>query len=137
MMSGIAIEQQGRYIADARDCRSVDLPSNGRWGDVETVRCYFFSRVTLSPPVLFEHMAGTGLSRFFEGSDLYIEDKPPELGLRYVHGRSEAMKGKATISSVLLARPTPEDVPMSSWVQYLPSIYKEFLGQDRSPLEKA
>lgn len=137
VMSGIAIEQQGRHIADARDCRTVDISSNGRWGDVESVRCYFFSRVILSPPVLFEHMAGAGLSRFFEGSDVTIEDEPPERGLRYVHGRSEAMQGKTTISSVLLARPSPEDVPLSSWVQHLPSIYREFLGRDRSPLKKA
>lgn len=136
-MSGIVIEQQGRHIADARDCRSVDLSGNGRWGGVESVRCYFFSRVTLAPPVLFEHLAGTGLSRFFEGSDLFIEDEPPELGLRYVHGRSEAMRGRATISSVLLARPAPRDLPMSSWVLHLPAIYKEFLGRERSPLEKA
>jgi hypothetical protein len=93
---------------------------------------YYFPKVTMSPPLVFEHMSGRGLMSFFDLSSLTLagKDGSRELctRLRYVHGRSEVMKGNPSITAVLLARPLDSEVDQLTWLTFLPQIYKNFLS---------
>ncbi len=97
------------------------------FGPGRSFDCYYFPHVTMSPPALFEHLAGTALSEFFDRSDLVLRDGTIR-GLRYVHGKSEVMRGASRVGTILLV--TPESVPNEAhlWLTYLPAIYKKFLS---------
>jgi hypothetical protein len=128
-MHTITIEKQGQLVATAKTCEYAEISGDDAWEGICLIKCYFFSRVSLSPPVLFEHLAGTGLGKFFNGSSVFSDGESLAEDLRYVHGRSEVMRGKSTISSVLLARPEPEGgVTDMAWLSYLPEIYRKFLS---------
>lgn len=96
---------------------------------------FFFHRLSLSPPVMFEHMAGAALIGFLDHCRLVIkdiegcpEDHESWPDLRYVHGRSEAMRGEHEVTSVLLALQRAEvEVPELEWAAQLPEIYRQFL----------
>lgn len=107
----------------------LDLPG------VRTLHLVYFPELQLEPPVTFEHLAGTALAHFLDGCQMASsvgEDVPvgsESDPYRYVHGRSEVMKGKHYVSSVLLARPEFEQpIPEVQWLSYLPEIYKHFLA---------
>ena len=113
----------GRLVATSGSCRVAEI----EWGETK-INCVFFKKVNLSPPVLFEHLAGTGLAKFLNGAGVILGQEPLGEGLRYVHGRSEVMRGRASVTSVLLAKPEPEDaMTFEDWVMDLPQIYRKFL----------
>lgn len=95
---------------------------------------FFMHRISLHPPVMFEHLSGMGLINFLDRCRLVIKDMEGCEGdhdswdcLRYVHGRSEAMKGEHEVTSVLLAlqrQPAPHE---AEWLGQLPEIYARFL----------
>jgi hypothetical protein len=88
---------------------------------------FYFSRITLAPVAAFEHVAGAALSGFLDHCmvtddelNLHIRD------LRYVHGQSEVMKGRPSITSVLLARQGDNPIGDPEWVLQLPEIWHQF-----------
>jgi len=128
-MGKITIEKKGKILATAKNYSELELLGEAGWEGICLIRCYFFSRIRLSPPVLFEHLAGSALGRFFNGSSIHVDGSAVAEDLRYVHGRSEVMRGNHTTSSVLLARPEPEGgVTDLAWLSYLPEIYRKFLA---------
>jgi hypothetical protein len=95
--------------------------------DVGDIQLYYFARIQLLPPLVFQHMCGRGLNTWFEESDLKKEDGTEIKGLRYVHGRSEVMRGSASISAILLAKFESVDPKvLGKWMAYLPEIYRRF-----------
>jgi hypothetical protein len=56
-------------------------------------------------------------------------DKFAYRDLRYIHGRSEVLKGEHDVTSVLLAQ-LRTDVKMTDqdWLPKLPDLYKNFLA---------
>lgn len=107
----------------------LDLPG------VKSLDLVYFPTIQLTPPTTFSHLAGSALAHFFDCCHMassVAEDVPvgSESGpYRYVHGRSEVMKGKHSVSSVLLARPEFESsIDEPQWLSYLPDIYKHFLA---------
>ena len=101
--------------------------------EIQRLDLWFFSSVVMSPPMMFEHLAGTGLSKFFDLCSLETvesNDKTPLVigPLRYIHGRSEVMRGSSSITSVLLCRPVfDNEISDSVWFTYLPTIWKKAL----------
>jgi hypothetical protein len=123
----IRIKKDDQVIATADSCSQQVIPGDG-WEGVDQIDCYYFNRVSLTPPVMFEHLAGVGLGKFFNGSQIHFPDSETVAELRYVHGKSEVLKGKHTVSAVLLARPKPENgVSDVVWLTHLPDIYKRFI----------
>lgn len=136
-MSDIVIEKDGQVIATARNCARSEILGEEDWEGIYMIKCFFFDHVQMSPPILFEHLAGSALSRFFNGTDMRLNGGIVAGALRYVHGRSEVMRGKPEVTSVLLARPEPEGgVSDVLWLSYLPEIYKKFLARGRRKSEK-
>jgi len=97
---------------------------------VGPVNLVYLNKITLSPPVLFEHLNGSGLMKWldrsqlsatFDDADRVIEEPI----FRYIHGRSDVMKGTPSITSVLLGCPN-SDVNEASWLSSLPSMWLEF-----------
>jgi hypothetical protein len=128
-VSDIVIEKGGQVMATAGNCEAVEILGEDAWEGICLIKCYFFGRVRMAPPILFEHLSGASLGNFLNGSSLSIDGEAVASGLKYVHGRSEVMRGTPTISSVLLARPEPEGgVTDMAWLSYLPGIYKKFLS---------
>ncbi len=116
-------------VASANNCAVSEFPGNDNWEGIDSIKCYFFGRVNLTPPVLFEHLAGTGLAQFFNSAEIVLNERSLARDLRYVHGRSEVMRGKHHISSVLLAHPESQGtVTDATWLSNLPAIYKKFLS---------
>lgn len=137
-MHTVTIEKRGQLLATAKTCEVLDIPGEDAWEGICLIKCCFFGTVSLAPPVLFEHLAGTGLGKFFDGSEVLFDNEPLATYLRYVHGRSEVMHGKPIISSVLLARPEPEGgVTDTAWLTYLPEIYRKFLATHNLPSKSA
>ena len=128
-MSDITIEKNGQVLATSGNCEALEILGEPSWEGIYLIKCYFFNRVRMSPPVLFEHLAGIGLGSFLNGSQIRVDGELIAQDLRYVHGRSEVMRGNHSINSVLLARPEPEGgVTDIAWLSYLPAIYKKFLS---------
>jgi hypothetical protein len=135
-MMRTVIEKDGTEVATATKIYTLsvgvdrlDLPG------VKMLTLVYFPTVHLTPPATFEHLAGTGLSRFFDRCrirstvDESVPTGSPTEEFRYVHGRSEVMKGRHSVSAVLLARPEMEgEIPEPQWLSYLPEIWKHFLA---------
>ena len=114
----------GRTVATAYRMREAVL----RDVVVEVMNLFFFPAIELPPPVLFEHLAGKALAAFLNGCGLEANGETYE-PLRYVHGRTETMRGTNKISSVLLAKLPPlEQVDEALWLSNLPTIYTRFLA---------
>jgi hypothetical protein len=125
-MSEISILQNGAEVATADRVAHVVFPK-GLWPGVDMLDCYYFGRLSLSPPVTFRHLSGEALIKFLDNTTLVIEDVLHE-PMRYVHGRSEVMKGKHEVTAVLLAKVTGS-VDQMSWMSYMPEIYKRFMAE--------
>jgi len=126
-MEATIVGADGRIVAAASSWRLAEL-SGDEWDGLDAIKCFFFNRVHLSPPILFEHLAGTGLSKFFNNTEVLLDGESLSKGLRYVHGRSEVMRGSTSINSVLLACPEPIDgMSDVDWLYSLPKIYSRFL----------
>lgn len=114
----------GRVVATATSMRKATLSEIV----ADELRLFFFPTIELTPPVLFEHLAGKALAAFLEKCGLETDEEHVE-PLRYIHGRTETMRGKNRISSVLLAEVRhPEPVDEALWLSNLPTIYKKFLA---------
>ncbi len=122
----------------SKDKRRVATADKMIWQKADhplVAELFFFPRLSLSPPVMFEHMAGTGLGSFLDRCRLVITDTEDCPGdhdswpcLRYVHGRSEAMRGEHEVTSVLLALQCQDPTPESDWIPQLTEIYQQFLS---------
>jgi len=128
----LTLWKDGRAVATAKMMRTAIL--SGEASPVgDSLNLFFFPTIDLSPPVVFEHLAGKALSGFLEmcGLEVKVRGEPAERHepLRYVHGRTETMKGRHRVSSVLLAKVmSPDPVDMGLWVTSLPDIYTKFLA---------
>lgn len=125
----VQVDKDGRDIATVPvwDTKNVKLPPDPKWLGVEQIQCYYFPRIKLTNSVVWEVMAGTALSQYLDHCNLSImKDSVRIEDLRYVHGRAEVMKGRPSISTVLLVRVRPQ-LPEAQWLSYLPAIYEEFL----------
>lgn len=119
---------------------TADIPASyslGPMGDIERIGLFYFPKIRLTPTIAFEHLAGTSLSKWLNGCVLYLHEDGGESNgcgpLRYVHGHSEVLKGKHTISSVLLADPVfKKEVPFTQWLTMLPDIYRQFMTTFRN-----
>jgi len=103
------------------------------WPGMKSIGLFYFRRLTLEPPVLFEHLSGVGLAAFLDHCDFkVIGDGRTTIheDLRYIHGRSEAMKGNPQVSAVVLAKIEPaEDFNELKFRTQIPNIYRELLAQ--------
>jgi hypothetical protein len=126
---GVAkILKDGDEVAEARFFARLVLGKTAegtqRWPGVDELDCYYFPKLNLSPPATFRHLAGMALTGFLDNTSLMIGKNI--LGpMRYVHGRSEVMKGSHTVSAVLLVKVTGSVDP-GLWTTYLPDIYRCF-----------
>lgn len=133
----ITIWKNGDQVAHADHCGPIVLGDAGEWPGIEKLHCYYFSVLHLEPPVVFEHLSGRALTYFFDHCVIKFQDEEvPDL--RYVHGRSEVMKGRHKVSAVLLVR-VQVAAPLDDllWLSYLPAIYKEFLGKYQAATKTA
>lgn len=140
MRLGIKIYKDGRHIADADAMQKV-ITTTDKYPGIRTLFLWYFPTIKMTPPVVFEHLAGQALVRFLDRCSLLFQEQDDDgnpVGdqqavefLRYVHGRSEVMKGQPKISAVLLARldciEPLHDIPMADWIGYMPAIYTHFL----------
>ena len=118
-------------VAFSKECAipaEVIMENVEQFPGVSSITLYYFKRLNLLPATVFRHIGGTGLNLWLEGCAVRWTGTPVGVeDLRYVHGRSEAMKGTPVISAVLLAKPTfTEEIPMAVWMTYLPEIYRRF-----------
>jgi hypothetical protein len=90
-----------------------------------TLELFYFNTITLAPVVAFEHIAGVALVGFLDRCSIHGDDLVVPY-LRYVHGKSEVMKGQPKISSVLLAQQKTADIPDPEFAQMLPEIWYKF-----------
>jgi len=123
----ITIWNRGEQVAHADHCGPIILGETGEWPGIARLNCYYFSILNLEPPVVFEHLSGRALTHYLDRCSLkFNEDEVSDL--RYVHGRSEAMKGRHKVAAVLLAKVHAErELPDVVWLSYLPAIYGDFL----------
>lgn len=111
---------------------SLELPKSPLPGIC--VQLYYFHEIKLSPVAVFKHLTGVPLKAWLENSSFAEMPRTVDTGtaapvpigpLRYVHGRSEVMKGRHYISLVLLAS-LSGPVDELQWMSSIPSIYKDF-----------
>ena len=131
----IQIRKDGTDVAGANMLYKLTVSADLDIPGLQRLDLVYFPTVVLTPPATFEHLAGTGLNRFFDRcqiSSTMGEGVPTGTlsePFRYVHGKSELMKGKHTVSAVLLAHPEFEaEIPEPQWLSYLPKIWKHFLA---------
>ena len=99
--------------------------------DVDKIDLYYFKYVSLKSYIVYAHMAGQALSYYLDGSELLIETAGEQdkriSGLTYINGRSEIMRGRQTISSVLLAKlHFTQSSPDPMWATHVPEIYRRY-----------
>lgn len=125
-MAEISILKDGDEVATADRVARVVF-AKPIWEGIRVLTCFYFNRLFLSPPVTFRHLAGEALIKFLDNTNLVIDDAIYE-PMRYVHGRSEVMKGKHEVTAVLLARVEGSVEPLQ-WMSYLPEIYQRFMAE--------
>jgi hypothetical protein len=133
-MAEISILKNGDEVATADRVAGVAF-SKPIWEGIKTLSCFYFNRLSLSPPVTFRHLAGEALIKFLDNTTLVIDDAIHE-PMRYVHGRSEVMKGKHEVTAVLLAKMEGFVEPLQ-WMSYLPDIYQRFMAEWSAGSENA
>lgn len=132
VVTGIEIHKNGVLVAVALPPMKAIIPPF--FDGVDSIKLYYFKKISLVPTVTFEHLAGGSLSKWL--NDCQIVEVPlggslgPEADtLKYVHGRSEVMRGRTTISSVLLAdMHFTKPMARCEWQCYLPEIYRMFMA---------
>jgi hypothetical protein len=70
-------------------------------------------------------LAGKPLGSFFNAAGVEVDDGLRVEPVYYVHGRSEAIRGRTTVNAVVLAHPLGEIDPRAFMLQ-TPQIYKCF-----------
>lgn len=137
LMPNLTITKGGETISAASGEPRV-LGPDPRWPGVEALDCYYFPRLKLEPPIVWQVMGGAMLGKFFDHCNFEIEGGERVEDLRYVHGRSEVMRGSQYVSTVLLVRAQlKEPLAGETWISYLPAIYQEFMGIYDSSQKKA
>lgn len=113
------------------------------WPGLKKLFVFHFKRLSLEPPVLFEHLGGMGLMAFLDHSDFHVKLQPADgrhsiyEDLRYVHGRSEVMKGTPSVTAVVLAQiEKDEQYNELQFKTQLPDIYREFLARKDTSTEQ-
>jgi len=134
MKAEISILKSGDEVATADRFAHVVF-SRPIWEGIDVLDCFYFARLSLSPPVTFRHLAGEALTAFLDNTTLVVGDQLHE-PMRYIHGRSEVMKGKHDVTAVLLAKVTGSVEP-GRWLTYLPEIYKRFMAEWNPGIENA
>jgi len=132
VIPGVEICKDGVLVALAQPPTEAEIPPF--FAGVDLIKLYYFKRISLVPTITFEHLAGVSLAKWLDDCQIVEIPRGDYLGpeadtLKYVHGRSEVMRGKNTISAVLLAdlhfvRP----MVRNEWFGYLPEIYKKFMA---------
>jgi hypothetical protein len=128
----VEVFKDGELVAVCKESiRSVDVKIDG----LPPLTAYSLPRVELERIRVFEHLNGRPLSAFFNeagaritSSGPNVEDKSEVEPVFYIHGRSETMRGKTTVSAVILVhfRCEAVDLPSSrELLPQLPAIYKE------------
>jgi hypothetical protein len=121
-MSEYTIWKDDRFIAKAGSARMASIS----WKEHQ-LYCVFFPTIKLHSTIVFEHLAGTALSRFLHNAVIKHNDKNlTATPMGYVHGRSEVARGKPKISSVLLVN-AAEPLSLLSLTESSAHIYKTFL----------
>jgi hypothetical protein len=128
LITGVEIHKDGVLVALALPPTKVNIPPF--FDGVDSIILYYFKRISLVPTVTFEHLAGGSLSKWLNDCQIVKTSLGPEAEtLKYVHGRSEVMRGKTTISSVLLANMHfTKPMERCEWSAYLPEIYRMFMA---------
>lgn len=109
--------------------------------DLPSVEVFYFKAIDLVPTVVFRHLCGVALNTWLDRCFLSDNENPnPTLvgPCRYVHGKSEVMKGRHLISAVLLTL-LPDNLSFSEtqWQMSIPELYRNFLTVlDLSATEK-
>jgi hypothetical protein len=92
--------------------------------DLPHLQLFHMPIVKLDRICLFEHMAGKPLSSFLNASGVEVDGVRMEPAY-YVHGRSEAIRGRTTVSAVVLAHSESPIDPLV-FMAKSPEIYKRF-----------
>lgn len=116
------IYKDGEEVATCAGGKIVEMDFEG----LPHLQLFHMPVVKLARMGLFEHMAGKPLGSFFNGSGIEVDEVRIE-PVYYVHGRSEAIRGRTTVSAVVLAHPMGEVDPRAFLLQ-TPQIYKRFSG---------
>jgi hypothetical protein len=100
--------------------------------EADKIDLYYFKHIQLKSYIVYEHMAGQALSFYLDGCELLLEhsgEQPRHITeVRYIHGRSEIMRGKQTVSTVLLVKLRfVTSAPGPSWIINIPEIYKRYM----------
>lgn len=112
--------KDGEQVAECGQVKIVEMDFEG----LPHLELFHMPVVKLHRLVLVEHMTGKPLSSFFNNSGLEIEERKLE-PIYFVHGRSEAIRGRTTVSAMVLAYPHgPIDRP--AFMLKTPQIYKRF-----------
>lgn len=141
-MAEISIWKGGRKIADAPEVQSLffGLVSDEDFPRIQSAHVHYFSKIDMVPPVLFEHLAGRALMAFLDESEVrFRPDGEATPTLRYIHGRSEVMKGSPSVSAVVLANiKTGDGEPLSlpELVAIQPKLYRRYLQEHGPSLKK-
>ena len=131
VVTEVGIYKDGALVAQARPPSVSEIAPF--FVGVDSIKLYYFKRISLVPIVTFEHLAGTSLSKWLNDCQILVVPPGRSIGpdtetLKYVHGRSEVMRGRTTISSVLLADiHVTKPLEASQWFSHLPEIYRKFM----------
>lgn len=131
IVTGVGLHKDGVLVALAQLPTKAEIPPF--FAEVDSIKLYYFKKIILVPVVVFEHLAGNPLSKWLDCCQIVDIPLGSPLGpeaetLRYVYGRSEVIRGKNTISSVLLAEVHfTKLLEPYRWSAYLPEIYRKFL----------
>ena len=131
IVTRVEIHKNGALVAVAMPPTKAEIPPF--FDGVDLIKLYYFKKISLVPRVTFEHLAGAALVTWLDDCQMVELPLGGRLGpeaetLKYVHGRSEVMRGKNTISSVLLAdMHFTKLMAQHQWSGYLPEIYRKFM----------
>ena len=132
IVTGVEIYKNGVLVALALPPTKAEIPPF--FDGVDSIKLHYFKKISLVPTVTFEHLAGDSLSKWLNNCQIVEVPLRGPLGpeaetLKYVHGRSEVMRGRTTISSVLLAdMHFTKSMERCEWQCYLPEIYRMFMA---------
>jgi hypothetical protein len=140
----VEVFKSGELIATCdENIRSVEVSM----ADLPPMTVFSLPLVELERIKIFEHLNGRPLSSFFNKAGIRVHEVDVGDDERaatdtnwsrdvepvfYIHGRSETMRGKTTVSAVILAqfRCPEEDLPsIKDLLPQLPAIYKEIASQ--------
>lgn len=146
----VSIWNGGRKVGDSAEIQSLhlDVSDDPDYPDIKSVYLHYLPQVQMVPTILFEHLAGRALMAFLDGADMkfVVRDEETEKlpipdcmrNVRYIHGRSEVMKGTPSVSAVLLGRFQMEggaQLSLATLVVVQPKLWTRYLQLHGSSLE--